>query len=222
MKGLTPLRELAVFDLDGTISRRDTFMPFVFRGLARRPLRWWRPVLALPAVAAFAAGRADRGRLKGELLHVTLGGLPRRTIDQWALSYVEQVLRHGVFAMALERIAWHRAAGHYLVLMSASVDCYVPEIGRRLGFDETICSTVRWNADGTLDGRLSGPNCRGEEKRRQLESLRQRMACGDSWAYGNSHPDLAHMRRVGHGVYVNGSPADVPADAPHIRCERWR
>jgi hypothetical protein len=43
----------------------------------------------------------------------------------------------------------------------------------------------------------------------------------ESWAYGNSRADLLHMQQVTHGVYVNGSPSDLPPDAQHIRCERW-
>ena len=219
---MTGPRGLAVFDLDGTISRHDTFMPFVSRWLLRHPHRWPGTVRMLPTLLACAAGRADRGALKGQWLHVTLGGLPRRTIEEWALSHVTRLLRGGVFPSALERIRWHRDAGHYLVLMSASVDCYVPEIGRRLGFDETICSPVRWNDDGTLDGRLAAPNCRDEEKVRQLQRLQQRMQFGESWAYGNSRADLPHLRRVTHGVYVNGPTQALPADAPNIRRVRWQ
>lgn len=215
-------RVLAIFDLDGTISRRDTFTPFVFRWLARRPARWWRLLLVLPTALAFSLGRADRGQLKGQLLHATLGGLQRATLERWTRAHVNRLLQHGLFSTALERIRWHRDAGHYLVLMSASVDCFVPELGRELGFDETICSQVLWNADGTLDGRLAGSNCRGPEKLRQLEALQQRIPFLESWAYGNSRADLLHMQHVSHGVYVNGPPAHLPPGSEHICCERWR
>lgn len=216
------LRCVAIFDLDGTISRHDTFTPFVFRWLARHPSRWWRLLLMVPTLLAFAARRTDRGGLKGQLLHVAMGGVPRRTLEPWAQSHVADLLQHGLFATAQQRIRWHRDAGHYLVLMSASVDCFVPLLGRALGFDETICSTVRWNPDGTLDGRLAGANCRGEEKLRQVQALRERQPWAESWGYGNSRADLVHLRHLTHGVYVNGRSADLPPDAPQIACERWR
>lgn len=212
---------IAFFDLDGTITRRDSMLPFVFRWLARRPTRWWRLLLLLPTLLAFAMGRADRGALKGQLLHVTLGGLPRTSVESWAGVFADSLLRRGVFAAALERIEFHRQAGHYLVLMSASVDCYVPQLGLRLGFDETLCSPVRWQADGTLDGRLDGPNCRGEQKVLHLRAMLERIPAAESWAYGNSRADIPHLLCVAHGVYVNGSAADIPAGATHVECVQW-
>ena len=59
--------------------------------------------------------------------------------------------------------------------MSASVDFYVPEFGRQLGFDEVISTGVAWNGD-RLDGTLTTPNRRGEEKARCLRALRRRSA----------------------------------------------
>ena len=214
-------RTLAIFDLDGTISRRDTFTPYVFGWLARHPARWWRLILMLPTLLAFALGRASRGHLKGQLLHQTLGGLPRHAVQQWTAQHVHHLLQHGLFATALERIRWHREAGHYLVLMSASVDCFVPALGSALGFDETICSQARWNFDDTLDGRLIGANCRGEEKLRQLRALKARLSPDDIWAYGNSRADLIHMREATQGVYVNGPSRDLSSALSHIVNERW-
>jgi phosphoserine phosphatase len=52
----------AVFDLDGTITYRDTLFPLVLRLLSRRPLRLLRLLRVLPAVVRFARDR-DRGAL---------------------------------------------------------------------------------------------------------------------------------------------------------------
>ena len=213
---------LAIFDLDGTITRRDTFTPFVFLWLARRPLRWWRLAGALPTLLAFLLGRADRGDLKGQLLHVTLGGAERSTLEAWSEAFVTRLLRTGVHAEALERIHWHRAAGHRLVLMSASVDCYVPLIGRRLGFSDTVCSRVRWRTDGRLDGRLEGPNCRGARKLAVFRELLAERPVNETWGYGNSRADVAHLVAVTHPVYVNGDPGPLPSGAPAFECVRWR
>ena len=78
----------------------------------------------------------------------------------------------GTFADAMERIAEHRRAGDYLVLMSASTDLYVPAIARELCFNETICTGVRWDGD-RLNGSLTTPNRKGEEKARCFTALRE-------------------------------------------------
>jgi phosphatidylglycerophosphatase C len=197
---------IAFFDLDGTITHRDTLVPYVFGYLARHPWRLWRLLGALPALISFALGRADHGALKGAVIHAALGGLSLQQIEDWNSQFVPRLLQRGVFRDARAAIEAHRAAGDRLVLMSASVDLYVPEIGRRLGFDETVCSRVRWQAD-RLDGRLAGLNCRGEEKLRVLLEHAARDPARPTCAYGNSSPDLPHLARASEGILVNARPA---------------
>ena len=211
---------LAVFDLDGTVTRHDSMLPFVFGYLLRHPWRVVRLPLALPAVVRFAVTR-DRGALKGTLLHAAMGGLPRANIDAWATRFVTRLLRRGLFAEAVTAIATHRRAGDHLVLMSASVDCYVPLIARSLGFDETICSQVRWRADGRLDGWLTSANVRGAEKARHFRALLARLKPSASVAYGNSTADLPHMLLATRGVYVNGRQRSIPDRTTTINVVHW-
>jgi HAD superfamily hydrolase (TIGR01490 family) len=210
---------LAVFDLDGTITRHDTLMPFVLGCLWPRPWRLPRLLLLLPVTLHYLVHR-DRGRLKGALIRATLGGLARGDLERCAGRFVPRLLRHGLYAEALRAMAQHRLQGDRLLLMSASVDLYVPLIGRALGFEQTICSKVRWRSDGRLDGRLASANCRGEEKRRCLQALIAREAPGRIYAYGNSGSDLPHMQIAQHGYLVNG-PQRLLASTPNIHALQW-
>ncbi|MGA3157536.1 MAG: HAD-IB family hydrolase [Steroidobacteraceae bacterium] len=210
---------LAVFDLDGTITRRDTLAPFLAGYLRSHPWRLPRLLLSLPTMLGYLVGRADRGALKGSLMHHVLGGLSRVEIAAWSEVFVPRLVHKGLFAEALAAMARHRADGAYLVLLSASPDLYVPLVGRALGFDEIISSRVLWRADGLLDGRLDGPNCRGNEKVRQLQGLLQRLQPSHTAAYGNSDADLLHMALVDEGIYVNGPGGGrLP---PNIRRVAW-
>jgi len=195
---------LAVFDLDGTITRRDTLGPFLWGFLWHRPWRWPRLLLLPPAALRYLFDR-DRGALKGAVLHAALGGAKRASIEHWAGRFVARLLQHGLYAEAVSAIAMHRARGDRLLLMSASTDLYVPRIGRALGFDEIICSEVRWRADGRLDGRLASANCRGEEKRRCLAAVIARDAPGSVCAYGDSRADLIHMQLAQQAYLINMS-----------------
>jgi len=196
---------IAIFDLDGTITHRDTLFPLVLRQLARRPWQLLRLVGVLPAVLRFAFDH-DRGALKQSLLRMTLRGTRRAELAALAEQFVRDKIARDCFRDALATIRRHRDAGHHLVLMSASVDFYVPEFGRQLGFDQVISTEVRWQGD-RLEGTLISANRRGEEKARCVRALLAERGHGESFAYGNSASDLPHLRLVEHGQLVNGTVA---------------
>jgi phosphatidylglycerophosphatase C len=195
---------LAVFDLDGTITRHDTLIPYIALCLHDRPWRWAGVLRALPPLAAFAVGGIDRGRVKASLIKGTLGGLSRSEIARCTDRFVPEVLASRLFADAAAKITQHRNAGDRLILMSASTDLYVPAIGRALGFDEIICTGVGWEGD-RLRGDLTTPNRRGKEKARCFTALRERYPNLRTCAYGNASSDLEHLRLAEQGFLVNGS-----------------
>ena len=195
---------IAIFDLDGTITHRDTLFPLVLRQLAHpRPWPLLRLLKVLPATVRFAFDH-DRGALKQTLLRATLRGTPRAELHAASQAFVTDTIARRCFADALAAIRRHRGAGHHLVLMSASVDFYVPEFGRQLGFDQVISPGVAWNGD-LFDGTLTTPNRRGEEKAIRLRELVAEQKDGETFAYGNSASDLPHLRMARHGLLVNGS-----------------
>lgn len=212
---------LAVFDLDGTLTRGDTLVHFVTAVLAHWPIRLLRlPALLLPLIA-YACRLYDRGQLKGAVLHVLLGGLNRLPLEDLANAFAHEVLASRLHAEARPTLEKHRAAGDRLVLMSASPDLYVPRIADLLGFDECLCTEVRWN-QRVFDGRLAGPNCRGAEKSHRLQLLRERHPGMPVIAYGNSPGDLDHLRRCETAVYVNAGPRQREAlSAEGIQPVRW-
>ncbi len=158
--------------------------------------------------------------LKGALIRATLGGVARAPLAQWARAFTLRLLRTGLYAEALTCIAAHRRAQAHLVLLSASPDLYVPLIAAALGFDECVCTEVRWHADGTLEGTLASANRRGAEKTRCVMELLAERQPLLSHAYGNSAADLDHLRLVSAGCYVNGPARDL-ADLPSVRVVRW-
>ena len=214
------MMQLAIFDLDGTITRHDTLVPYVLGYLRRHPARLPRLIGVLPALVRFVFTQ-DRGDLKSALIRSTLGNEPRARLEEWTAQFVPAVLERGTFRQALDQVATHRAAGDRLIMMSASPDIYVPAIARALRFDESISTGIRWSGE-RLSGELTTPNRRGEEKTRCLEELRARYPGVRISAYGNSGSDLSHLCRVERGVLVNGSLSSRrAARAAGLVVERW-
>ena len=197
---------MALFDLDGTLTWRDTLLPFLLGFLRRRPykgLGLWR----LPFVLGRYWQDRDRGMLKSRVIRMIMGGEKRAVIDAWAEAFVDHLKPRQRFRpLALAVVEAHRAAGDHLVLMSASPDLYVPLIGRLLGFEQTLCTEIEWQGD-RLDGHLKTPNRRGEEKLRCMTWLREQYRGLPIIAYGNSASDLDHMRNADRALLVNGNDA---------------
>lgn len=212
---------VAVFDLDGTITRQDTFIPYLRGWLRRHPRSGYLgPVLA--AGFRYAIAGLDRGGLKSDLLCACMSGATVEEVRSWTAEFVAGLGDAELCPGALDAIEGHRAAGDRLVLLSASVDLYVPEIGQRLGFDESICTGVAWR-EGRLDGALTTPNRRGDEKRCCVESLRSRHPGARFAAYGNSSADFPHFTAVEEPVLVNaGTRLQRAARTIGIRTEEWR
>lgn len=218
------MRRLALFDLDGTLTRGDTFRGFVLGMLKARPSRLPRLALLAFPVAGFILKQLDRGALKGSFIHLLFGGMARAQVDAFAQRFAPSVVANDMFREALAALRGHLSAGDHVVLLSASPDLYVHEIGKVLGVHQSICTEVRWDGD-RLDGRLAGPNRRDQEKARVLGTLRAAHPGLPVIAYGNSAPDLDHMRLCEEGVYVNAdrtTAARLAAELPAIRCVQWR
>ncbi len=84
--------QLAIFDLDGTITRHDTLVPYVFGYLRGHPWRFPRLLAVLPALLRFAMDR-DRGELKSALIRRVLGNVTRSLIDEWTADSCRRCLQ---------------------------------------------------------------------------------------------------------------------------------
>lgn len=211
---------LAIFDLDGTLTRRDTLLPYLTAFLASRPARWFRLVSAGFALASFVVGRLDRDRCKESIIRACLGGTSRAELAAHTESFVTRLLERGMSAPALAVLQSHRAARARLVLLSASPDLYVSAIAARLGFDQCLCTELRWDSD-RLVGTFATANRRGAEKARIVRELRGE-GRGPIAAYANSSSDIEHLELVDFPMLVNGSErARRLAATRGMRCEDW-
>ena len=186
-------RPLAVFDLDGTLVSRDTFLPFLLAFAWKR--RRMRPLLTLPVYLGLYACRllSDRAAKERILVSFLRGHAKRETAEDaawFARTWVPPRLRQDVVSKLRE----HQRSGHRVVLLSASPDVYVPAIARELGITEVVCTRVAGD-NTTWDGALVGGNCKGAAK---LDRLREYLGCdrwaAESFAYGDRPHDLPVLR----------------------------
>ena len=195
---------VAVFDLDGTITRHDTYLRYLLGFLQRKPSRLLS-TLSLPVdLLRFTLGAVDNAYVKARFLQAILAGHARPELDAWTETFLNTLCQRGLRPGALARIAQHRAQGDRLILATASFDFYVQPLAQRLEFDEVICTQSLWNTDDRLLGGLNGPNCYGAVKLKRLfELLGTDLRDVSLLAYSDHHADLPLLTAATRAVAVN-------------------
>lgn len=164
------MSDLAVYDLDRTITRRPTYTLFLIHCAVRR--QQWRLVFApivVLAMLAYAAGLFDRGRLKEICQSLLIGRqIHARDLKSLADSFADRTLATNLRPGAVRAIERDRREGRRLVLATASYRLYADSIAARLGFDDVIATGSVIGLDDRVHARISGSNCYGDEKMRMI------------------------------------------------------
>lgn len=164
------MSDLAVYDMDRTVTKRPTYGSFLFHCAVRRAP--WR-LLLLPLVAlsvlAYAMRLVDRAKLKEINHHLLIGHRVhlnelRPLVDSFAASQAARNIRPGA-RRAIER---DKEEGRRLVLATASYRLYADAIAQRLGFDDVIGTGSIIGLDDRVHAKIGGENAYGEAKMRMI------------------------------------------------------
>ena len=214
---------IAAFDFDGTLTTKDTSLPFVLFVLGR--WKGWRKILFLvPLFGVDFLLAVWRERFASKQSGHALGGIRGR----WENNVHERVLRHcfsgmsgdelrrtgGKFAeleiarflrpAGLERLSWHKRQGHRCVLISASIDVYLYPWGKKVGFDHVMGTELELDDGNIFTGRFAVEPCWGSAKvRRLLDQFGPREEY-TLYVYGDSAGDRDLIAIAEHGFLVRG------------------
>ncbi len=198
---------VAAFDFDGTLTSGGSVWQFLsaVRGRRRVVAAGASLVVKLAAAALFGGRYSDEA--KEALFRRTLAGIPAGELAATAEEFGLAHYRRRGRADVRERLEWHRAQGHLLLIVSASPEAYVAAVGRELGVDTVVATRLAVGPDGRLTGAYEGRNCRGHEKIARVRHFIEDTTGGGAlspvlWAYGNSKGDRQLLRGADVGIDV--------------------
>ena len=221
----TPGLSVAAFDFDGTLTRGDTLLPFLASALGW-PRFAWALLRSSPWLVGHALRLVRNDIAKARLFKAALQGVATADVQRWADHWAREQLPgqlRGAQDPTMARLAWHRAAGHCCVMVSASPDIYLARAAAVLGFDGLVCTQMEvehhaselkepgLQVPGQLTGRMKTPNCHGEQKVIRLQAwLTERydaavMASMTLYAYGDTSGDKP-MLRMAQQAWYRGKP----------------
>jgi HAD superfamily hydrolase (TIGR01490 family) len=164
------MSDLAIYDMDRTVTKRPTYTPFLVHCATRRaPWRLLFLPLVLLAMIAYAIRLIDRARLKEINHHLLIGGrIHPRELKPLVDSFADAQMASNIRPGARRAIARDRAEGRRLVLATASYRLYAEAIADRLGFDDVIGTGSVIGLDERVHAKIAGENCYGPAKKRMI------------------------------------------------------
>lgn len=197
-------RPAAFFDFDGTLTRRDTLLPFL-KFISGRKTFYIKMVALFPVLAAFALKIIPNDVAKQIVLKAFIRGMPLSDLCLLGKRFSRDILPGLLRPQGMERLAWHRDQGHDCIIVSASLSIYLIDWSQRNGFKAALTSELA-DQDGIATGLLAGRNCYGEEKKVRIEKWISEHRPALTFAYGDTKGDLYMLRSVQEGWMLKTFP----------------
>ena len=192
------MSKLALFDFDGTITKDDSLIKFI--RFAKGDVAYVLGMLFLsPMLVMYKLKFIPNYRAKQLMLSYYLKGMNaqefQKVAQTFSLEYIDMIVR----PKAMEKILWHKKEGHTVVVVSASMRCWLqPWCDQQ---DLQLISTELEIEDHKLTGQFSTKNCYGVEKENRLKEMYDLSVYDHIYAYGDSSGDKELLALADESFY---------------------
>ncbi|MEN8077990.1 HAD-IB family hydrolase [Clostridioides difficile] len=199
------MEKLAIFDIDYTITRKETLMEF-FKYIVSKDIKNIKFLpRALYSGLMYGIKVYDEKRVK-ECFLKFIENIEEEELAKLTKSFYDERLSTILYKDAVDMIKKLKNEGYMVVLISASPEFYVKEFYAIKEVD-LILGTKFTFEGGKFIRKMSGKNCKGEEKVRRLnEVLKEKNIEVDfknSYMFSDSLSDKPLLDLVGNPYLIN-------------------
>ncbi len=189
---------IALFDFDGTITKKSTTIPFLKFISGHSFLL--KSLTKLPSLISYHCHFSGLDQLNNIIAYTFFKGLSRENLYQAGEHFSNQIIPSLVRKTALERLKWHQDQGHYCILATAAFNVYIDYWAKNSGFDAIVSTQIHFNSHNVASGTIYGKSCYGAEKlNRVLELIGNEPRL--IYAYGDSSGDAEMLDYATHMHY---------------------
>lgn len=177
---------LSLFDFDGTITKSDSLIKFIRFAVGDVKFIIGFFIL-LPMLLAYKFKLIPNFKAKQIMLSYFFKGMEEKKFkavaEEYSLNHIDKIIRKS----ALEKIKWHQEQGDQIVIVSASMECWLkPWCDKHL--IDVLCTQLEFE-NGIFTGKFATKNCYGIEKVKRIKA-RYNLADYDViYSYGDSKGD---------------------------------
>ena len=190
--------QIAFFDFDGTITTDDSLIRFI--RFVVGDTKFAIGMLALsPMLTAYKLKLIPNYKAKQYMLSYFFKGMIKekfmQVANEYSLKHIDTILR----PKAMEKIAWHKEQGHKIVIVSASIECWLKPWCDKHGLD--LITTKLEIKDGIVTGKFLSKNCYGIEKANRVHTEYNLDDYDHIYAYGDSRGDKELLALANESFY---------------------
>lgn len=199
------MKKLAIFDIDYTITRKETLMEF-FKYIVSKDIRNIKFLpRALYSGAMYTIGAYDERRVK-ECFLKFIENIEEKDLSILTKKFYDEKLTTILYKDALDMIKKLKQEGYMVILISASPEFYIKEFYAIKEVDLIIGTKFTFE-DGKFIRKMDGNNCKGEEKVKRLKAVLQEKSIEadfkNSYMFSDSLSDKPLLDLVGNPYLIN-------------------
>lgn len=195
------MKTVAIFDFDGTITKKDTFLQFIkfAKGKVAFVLGF---LLFSPWLIAMKFHLYPNWKTKQMIFSYYFKGMHLDSFNEICLRFFEEEVDSLLYKDAINCIDTHLRKNDEVVIISASIDNWVRPFAAHLGIKQVLGTQLEIDTSNErLTGYFSTKNCYGKEKVYRLLSAYQDIHQYKLVAYGDSRGDKEMLEYANESHY---------------------
>ncbi|MBU3198759.1 HAD-IB family hydrolase [Clostridium estertheticum] len=197
--------KLAIFDVDYTITKRETLVEFYIFMLKKNPKYIKYLPKSIFSSLFYVFKIYDASKAKKTFIRF-IDGIEENDMKKIVKEFYEKRLSKILYKDAIDTIKKMKKGGYKIYLISASAEFYLSELYNIKEVDKVI-GTRFIKENGLHRNQILGENCKGEEKVKRLKEvlLKENIDVDfeNSCMFSDSLSDLPLFNLVGHPYLIN-------------------
>lgn len=199
------MTKLAIFDVDFTLTKKETLMQF-YKYMVKRD---FKNIIYLPRAIysglMFKLKLYDEKKTKETFLKF-LKGFTIEEVDNLSNDFYKEVIVNILYSDGINMIKKYKDEGYTVVLISASPEFYISKFKNIEEVDLTFGTKFKFK-DNRFISKMDGENCKGEEKVNVLKRYFDVYGINIDWAnskmFSDSLSDKPLLELTGESYVIN-------------------
>lgn len=189
-KKINPIKKIAFFDFDGTITTKDSLFEFIKFSKGKMAF-YFGFFLNTPFLIAFKLKIISNQRAKQRILKFFFGNTSQLTFQNYCEDFCRSALPSLIRPKALMEIQKLKNSGIDVVIVSASPENWIQPWAHKMKIK--LLATCLEIKNEKITGKITGKNCHGKEKIKRIQDTYNLNDYKEIYAYGDSKADLPMM-----------------------------